>query len=178
MKILSAIRWEFVRNAPVIVLLVAAVWYWGQEKKAQSMACALGGAVARPLLVRFTDPTLGIYREPTGVTVVNIISMGLLHVLLVAYLGTEANWSNWKVDLGLGSLAAVSLAVSQGLVLPGAPLVTTVLPSLGLAVGGALAFVGIRTLKGRTLFLALASAAVLAAAVTLVVSAIGSIVCT
>jgi hypothetical protein len=172
MRFLNAVQWGFLHNAPVIVLLVAAVWYWAQEKKALSTACAMGGALARPLVVRFAGPVVSGTNEPLEVTIVNIISMGLLQLLLAAYLGTEANWSNWKVDLGLGSLAGLSLAVAQGLVWQGVPVMTAIVPSLALAAGGALAFVGIRKLKRGTLALALATAALLVAMMTLMVNAI------
>jgi hypothetical protein len=172
MRFLDAILWGFLQNAPVIMLLAAAVWYWAQKKKACSITCALGGAVAGPLLVHFTELVTGGHHEPLTVTLVNIVSLSLLQVLLVAYLGTEANWSNWRVDLGLGSLAGVSLAVAQGFTSQGARLVAAVLPSMVLAVGGTLALVGIRKLKGRTLALALASAALLAAVMTLLINAV------
>lgn len=172
MRFLGDIQWGFLYNAPMIISLVVAVRYWAQEKKALSVVCALTGGVARPLLVRFVDPVISGCQAPVNLTLVNAASMGLLQVLLVAYLGTEANWSNWKVDLGLGGVAGVSMAVARGIASPRMPLVTAVLSSTALAVGGAAAFVGIRELKRRTLLLALTSAALLAAAVTFALSAI------
>jgi hypothetical protein len=166
MRFLNAIRWGFLHNAPAIVLLVAAVWHWAQQKKAHSVVCALAGAAASSLLARFTRPVISGYHEPLEVTAINIVSMGVLQMLLVAYLGTEANWSNWRVDLGLAGLAGVSLAVGQGLASQQVPMGATLLPSLALVAGGAMALVGIRKLKGTNLVWALASAALLAALAT------------
>jgi hypothetical protein len=166
---------SLLHNGVVIVLLVAAVWYWAQRKKAASMGCALGGAIARPLLVALTEGTMGGPYRPLNVTLVNGVSLALLQMLFVAYLGTEARWSNWRVNLGIGSVTGVSLAVAQGIAAPGAPLLAAASISGALAVGGALVLVGIRTLKGRTLVMALVSAALMAVAMTVVVSAAGSV---
>ena len=131
--------------------------------------------MSRPLLIRFTTPMISGCHEPLELTIMNVLSMSLLQVLLVAYLGTEADWSNWKVDLGLGSLAGMSLAVAQGFTSPGTDLATTFVSTITLAVGGALALVGIRRLKERRLSWALVSAALLAAAMTMVISAMDCI---
>ncbi len=172
MRLLSDIQWRFLYTAPMIVLLVVAVRYWAREKKARAIACALVGTLTRPLLVHLAGPTISGCQEPMNLTIINAISMSLLQVLLVAYLGTEASWSNWKVDLGLGSMTGVSMAIAQGIASGETPVATAVLSGIALALGGAAAFVGIRELKKRTLLLALASAALLTTVVTFTLSAI------
>jgi len=173
MSFLNTIQWEFVQRVPPIVLLVAAVWCWAQGKKRSSIVCALGGGVAGPLLARFSAAVTGGAGEALEVTVVNALSMILLHLLLVAYLGTEANWSNVKVDLGLGGLAAVCLAVLEGITTGRANVAAALWPSAPLGASGALALLAIRGLKGQKLALALASAALLGALITMAAGAIG-----
>jgi hypothetical protein len=172
MRFLNAVQVGILYSAPTIVLLVAAVWCWAHEKKALSVVCALAGAVVGSLLARFTRPAIGAHHEPLEITAINIVSMGVMLMLLVAYLGTETNWSNWRVDLGLAGLAGVSLAVAQGLASQRVPVGATLLPSLALVAGGAMALVGIRRLKGANLVIALASAALLAALMTVAAHAI------
>jgi hypothetical protein len=173
MSFLNAIRWEFLHRVPVIVMLVAAVWYWAQGKRASAIACALGGGVAGPLLVRFSAAMTGGAGKALEATVVNTLTMVLLHLLLVAYLGTEANWSNVKVDLGLGGLAAVCLAAMEGIVAGRANAAAAMWPSIPLGAGGALVLLAIRVVKGHKLALALASAALLGALITVAAGALG-----
>jgi hypothetical protein len=169
---LNAVFWEFIQNFPVILLFVVAVWLWAKERRAQAGACAVSSGVIGSLVIRFTEPMASGYTEPWTITWVNAVTMSLLQVLFAAYLGSEANWSNWKVDLGLGGLAGVSLAVAQGLASQGSPLIGVVLHSIALAVGGALVLVGIRKLKNESLVSALASAILLVIVMTLFISAI------
>ena len=173
MSFLGAIRWEFVQRVPAIVLLVAAVWCWAQGKRWSSIACALGGGVAGPLLARFSAAVTGGAGEALEVTVTNALSMILLQLLLVAYLGTEANWSNVKVDLGLGGLAAVCLAVVEGIAASRASVAAALWPGVPLGASGALVLLTVRGLKGYKLALALASAGLLGALITLVAGATG-----
>ena len=160
-------------RVPAIVLLVAAVWCWAQGKRGSSIACALGGGIAGPLLARFSAALTGGAGEALEVTVTNALSMILLQLLLAAYLGTEANWSNVKVDLGLGGLAAVCLAVMEGIASRGANVAAALWPSMFLGASGALVLLAIRGLKGRRFALALASAALLGALITMIAGAIG-----
>ena len=173
MRFFDGIQWEFVHRVPVIVLLVTAVWYWAQGKRGRSIACALGGAVAGPLLVRLGSAATGAAREALEATVVNAISMSLLHLLLVAYLGTEANWSNWRFDLVLGGLAGLSLALAERIAVREASLAAALWPSLAFGAGGALGLLVIRELKRCTLALALTGGALLAALMTIVGGPIG-----
>jgi len=173
MRFLDAVQWEFVHRVPMIVLLVAAVWYWAQGKRGPSIACALGGAIAGPLLAQLGSAAMGAPLEAIEVPVMNAIIMSLLHLLLVAYLGTDADWSNWRVDLGLGGLAGLSLTVAQGIATRGASLALALWPSLALGAGGALVLLVIRRLKGRSLALALGSAAPLGTLMAVAVSTVG-----
>jgi len=172
MKFVNAVFWEFVQTAPVIVLFVTAVWLWARMRRIRSVACALGGAVAGSLLIRFTESATNGYCEPLAVTAVNIVSISLLQILFAAYLGTEANWSNRKTDLLLGAMTGISLAVAQGLASKGLPLIAIVGHGIPLAAVGGLVLLGIRKLKSQTLVSALANGALLAVATTLLISMI------
>lgn len=169
----AGVLWGMVRNVPLIVLFVSAVWYWAQEKRARSMICTLTGALASALLIRSTNPTLGDYSKPGNITILTIVTMSALQVLLVVYLGTEAEWSNWKVDLGLGSMAGLSLAVAQGLASQGPPWIGIILHSLVLATAGVLVLLVIRKLKEQSLTSTLAGALLLGALMILVARAVG-----
>lgn len=172
MKFLNAVFWEFVQNAPVIVLFIIAVWLWAHTRKPWAVACALCGAVLRSLLIRFTGPATSGHCEPIPVTVVNVASISLLQLLLAAYLSTEANWSNGKTDLFLGAMTGMSLAVAQGPASQGLLHIDILGRGIALAAMASLALLGIRKLKTRTLPSALANGALLAAATTLFVSAV------
>jgi hypothetical protein len=171
MKFFDSVFWEFVQNVPVIVLFIIAVWLWARTRKAYAVACALCGAAVGSLLARFTEPATNGTYEPIAVTIVNVASLSLLQILLAAYLGTEANWSNRKTDLLLGAMTGVSLAVAQGLVSQGLSLVCMTGRGVALAAVGGLVLLGIRKLKNETLVSALANGALLAVAATLFVSA-------
>lgn len=172
MKLFDNVFWEFVQNVPVIVLFIIAVWLWARTRKVYAVVCALCGAVVGSLLTRFTElGTNGSY-EPIAITIVNVVSLSLLQVLLAAYLGTEANWSNQKTDILLGAMMGVSLAVAQGLVSQGLPLIGMTGRGIALAIVGGMVLLGIRKLKNETLVSALANGALLAVAATLFVSAV------
>jgi len=174
-RLLSDIQRGVLYTAPMIVLLVVAVRYWAQRKKALAIGCALTGALARPVLLHIAEPTISGCQEPVNLTIVNAVSMSALQLLLVAYLGTEASWSNWRVDIGLGSVAGVSMAIAQGIAWRETPAVTIALFGIAMALGGAAAFVGIRELKKRTLLLTLAGAAMLTTVVTFALSAVSGL---
>lgn len=166
--------WGILQNVPVIVLFVSAVWYWARKRRVHSMTCALIGALASSFLIRSTEPMASDYSEPYEVTVVTVMTMSLLQGLLVAYLGTEAEWSNWRVDLGLGSMAGIALAVAQGLTSQGPPWIGIILHTIALATAGVLMLLGIRKLKEQTLTSALVSALLLGVMATLLARATGS----
>jgi len=172
MKFLNAVFWEFVQNAPVIVLFIIAVWLWARTRETWAVACALCGALLRSLLIRFTGSAITGYDEPISVTIVNIVSISLLQILLAAYLSNETDWSNGKTDLFLGAMTGVSLAVAQGPASHGLLQIDIVGRGIALAVMGSLVLLGIRKLKNKKLLSALANGALLAAATTLFVSAV------
>ncbi len=165
--------WDILQSIPIVVLLASAVWYWTRERRWLSMACALIGAFASSLLIHSTKPLASDYGEPCEVTIVTVVTMSLLQILLVAYLGTEAEWSNWKADLGLGSIAGISLAVAQGPISQGAPWIGSVLQGMGLAAASILMLLGIRKLKEQTLVSAVVSALLLAVVMTLLAKVMG-----
>jgi fluoride ion exporter CrcB/FEX len=172
MRFLNAVLWEFVQNFPVIMLFVIAVWLWARERKAESSLCAVSGAVIGSLAIRFTEPLASGYHEPWSITLVNVVTMSLLQILFTVYLGSEADWSNWKVDVVLGGLAGISLAVAQGLASQGSPLIEFVLQGIALITVSSVALVGIRQLKDKPLATALASVVLLGFVAALVSSVI------
>jgi hypothetical protein len=168
----SDILWGTLRNAPLVVLFVGAVWHWARERKISSITYVILGAAVGSLLISSTKSMASGYSVPGKITAVTFVTMSLFQVLLVAYLGTEAEWSNWRVDVGLGSVAGVCLAAAQGLATQGPPGINAILHSVALAAVGALGLLGMRKLKERTLFSALASALLLGIVMTLVAKAV------
>ncbi len=172
MQFIKAIVWEFVQNGPVLVLFVAAMWLWANDRRREAIVCSVINAVIGALLIRFTEPLISGYYEPWSVTWVNIIAFGVLQVLFAAYLGTESQWSNWRIDALFGGLAGGGLALAQGLASAGSPWIGVVLHSLALGLIGALLMSGLRRQKEKPLKAALINAALLALFMTLVISAI------
>jgi hypothetical protein len=169
----TGLFWGIVQGVPAAVLFVSAVWFWARERRARSVICALVGALASSFLVHAKKPMAVDYSESFGVAFLTIVTTSLLQVLLVVYLGTEAEWSNWKADLGLGSMAGIALAVAQGPVSQGASWIGRILQGAILAVAGILVLLGIRKLKEKTLTTALASALLLGAMMMILVEAMG-----
>ena len=174
MKFLNVIFWEFVQNVPVIVLFMAAVWLWAKRSKTAALACIGLGAALGALVIRFTESLklMSDYMEPVSVTLVNIVMFGLLPIPFVIYLGSESRWSNWKTDLALGGLAGACIALAQGLAAPGSLLVGVILHTVSLTLAGCVVLVSIRTLKGKSLPVALAGSVLIVVAMTLVISII------
>jgi len=172
MQFVSAIFWEFIQNAPVLVLFVAAVWLWANDRRRDAIICSVISAVVGSLLIRFTEPLISGYHEPWSVTLVNIVAFGGLQVLFAAYLGAGGRWSNWKTDALFGGLAGVGLALAQGAASDGSPWIGIVLHGLALGLIGALLMGGLRRQKDKPLKTALLNAAWLALFMTLVISAI------
>lgn len=172
MGFFGAVFWEFVQNLPPIVFFVAAVWLWAQQRRREAVTCVLIGSVTGSLLIRFTEPSIHGYVEPIGVTVVNVVITSLLMLVFLVYLGSEARWSNWKIDLVLGGLAGVLLGAAQGLASPGAPIVGVAVHCLAFTLSFPLALISMRALKAGTLLLALVGSILITAAVTLAISLI------
>ena len=172
MPFINAIFWEFIQNAPVLVLFAAAMWLWARDRRRDAIVCSAISAVVGSLLIRFTEPLISGYHEPWAVTVVNIVAFGGLQVLFAAYLGAESRWSSWKTDALFGGLAGVGLALAQGIASDGSPWIGVVLHGLALGLIGALLMGGLRQQKNKPLKTALANATWLALFMTLVISAI------
>jgi hypothetical protein len=167
------ILWYVLQNISVMALFVGAVWSWARERRRRAIALALVGALASSLLIRSAEPLASDYCEPLPVTAVTFVSMGLLQSLLVVYLGTEAEWSNWRVDISLGSVAGFFLAAAHGVATEACPWFDVALRGLALAVSSALILVGMRKLREENLTTALAFALVTAGVVTALAQALG-----
>jgi len=169
MRFLSALFWEYVQNAPALVCLIGALWHWARDEKRRAVGCALAGAFAGALLIRYTEPLASGYVEPPSVTLINLIAMAILELLLAVYLAAETNWSNWQVDLGMGALAGLSLGMSQGVASPDSPLIGIVVHTVALGLAGVFVLVGARKLKTEPLRTALAYGMLLAVVMTLAI---------
>ena len=168
----SSIIWTTLQTVLLVALFVSGVWHWAREKRFRSMACALVGAFTGSLLIQLTRPLAG-GGKPFEATALVMMSMTLLQVLLVVYLGSEADWSNWRVDVGLGSIVGISMGVARTLAAQGALWLDAVVQSIALAVPAVLGLLGIRKLKERTLPSALAAAVLLVATVTAILFSLG-----
>jgi len=169
----GSILWAVVQTILLVGPFVAAVWHWARERRLRSMAFALAGSVVSSLLIGSGRPLVGDYSKPFQVTVVTILTTTLLQVLLVVYLGSEAEWSNWKVDVGLGGIAGLSLGMAQGLATRGSPWLDVMAYSAALAIPVALLLIGIRKLKTQALTSALAAALLVTVTATAVAQAVG-----
>lgn len=171
-QFLNAVFWEYVQNLPVILLFVAAVWLWTEERKREALICIIVNAISGSLIIRFTEPLISGYEEPISTTLVNIVSFGTLQIIFAAYLASDTKWSNWKVDIALGGLAGASLAIAQGIASQGSPLIGIILHSIALGIIGALIVIAIRKLKQQSLTEALKNALLITTFMTLIISAI------
>lgn len=171
-QFLNAIFWEYIQNLPVILLFVTAVWFWAEERRKEALICITVSALSGALIIRFTEPLISGYEEPLSTTLVNIVSFGLLQIIFAAYLASETKWSNWKIDMALGGLAGVSLAVAQGIASQGSPLIGIILHSIALGTIGALVVIAIRKLKQQSLTEALKNALLITTFMTLIISVI------
>ncbi|MBN1873820.1 MAG: hypothetical protein JXA33_06290 [Anaerolineae bacterium] len=173
MPFIQAIFWEFIQNAPVLILFVAAIWLWAKDRRRDAVLCILVSAIAGALLIRVTEPLISGYHEPWSITLVNIVTFSILEVLFTAYLSMENRWSNWYTDALLGALAGVGIALAQGLAAGGgSPWLGIVLHSLALGLIGTLLMSGLRRQKNKPLKTALINATGLAIFMTLIISAI------
>ncbi|MBN2392614.1 MAG: hypothetical protein JXR84_17925 [Anaerolineae bacterium] len=172
MGFINAIFWEFIQNAPMLVLFVAVVWLWAKGRRRDAVICSAINAVVGSLLIRYTEPLISGYHEPWSITVVNIVAFGGLQVLFAAYLGAENRWSSWKTDALSGGLAGVGLALAQGVASEGSLWIGIVLHGLALGFIGALLLGGFRRQKDKPLKTALINAVWLALFMTLIISAI------
>ena len=167
-----SVFWEFWQNLSVIVFFVVAVWLWAKGHRVKAVGCAVAGAVVGSLVIRFTEVMADGSREAMSVTLINMITLSVLQVLFILYLGVEKEWSNWKTDLMLGGVAGVLLAITQGLAAPGGLLIGVILHSVALAMVGGIVLVGVRLLKGQPLIKASLYSVLITVTMTLVISLI------
>ena len=129
----GAVIWELIQNLPLVLSFVLTVWWWAHEEKRKAIVCLVVGSIVNAVVIRFTEPSIHGYYETVQTTLVNVVSLGLLMFLFAAYLGSEAQWSNRKTDVLLGSLAGIFLGMAQGLTSSGDLMIGIVLHSLALA---------------------------------------------
>ena len=172
MLFINAIFWEFIQNAPILVLFMTMVWLWAKGRRRDAIVCSVISAVVGSLLIRFTEPLISGYHEPWSITLVNIVAFGGLQVLFAAYLVAESRWSSWMTDALFGGLAGVGLALAQGVASDGSPWIGIILHGLALGLVGALLMGSLRQQKDKPLRTALMNAVWLALFMTLVISAI------
>jgi hypothetical protein len=166
----GAIVWELIQNLPLILSFVLTVWWWAHRDKRKAIACLVIGSIVNALVIRFTEPSIHGYYETVGTTLVNVVSLGLLMFLFAAYLGSEAKWSNRRIDVLLGGLAGIFLGTAQGLASSGDLMIGIVLHSLALALAAPVVLIGIRALKGQTLSTALKGALLVSVMMTIIIS--------
>ena len=134
---LEAIFWESVQNLPLIAGFVGGLSLWHGGCRWAAVACAVTGSVVGALVIRLTESRIVEgHDEPLAVVLVNMLTMSILTVGLVAYL--SASWSNWKTDLGCGAVAGAGGALAQDLA-AGEPIGIRHCIALGLAAPIALA---------------------------------------
>jgi hypothetical protein len=166
----GAIIWELIQNLPLILCFVLTVWWWAHKDRRKASVCLFVGSIVNALIIRFTEPSIHGYYETLQTTLVNVLSLGLLMFLFAAYLGSEAEWSNRKIDVLLGSLAGIFLGTLQGLASSGDLLIGIVLHSLALALAAPVVLIGIRALKTQSLATALKGAFLVSVMMTIIIS--------
>ncbi len=151
MKFIIAIFWELVKNLPVMVLFVAAIWLWSHQRRRDAVFCCIASAVSGPLLIHVIEPLVSGGRGLWGVTLINIAVFGILQMFFTIYLGTEGKWSSRNTDFVLGALAGIGMALAQGIAANGELSVAVILRHmLALSVAFALLVNGIRQLKVKS----------------------------
>jgi len=141
-RFLKASWWEFVQNLPLISGFVISLHLWRQDWWGPAIACMVAGSVAGALLIAVTESRIVEgHREPRRVIVINIITMSVSTLVLVAYLAT--GWSSWKTDVLVGPWLGIGVAVAQDMA---AGQRIGVRHCLALACAAPLVLVGIRLL--------------------------------
>jgi len=170
LRFLNAMWWEFFQNIWAVVLFVAAVWLWARGSKGKALVCMLAGGVASALAIYLTERVKSGHEETIEILLTNIASMSVLQLLIAPYLGSEARWSNWKIDWVVGLLAGSGLSIAQALADPnGSPLIGVILHCISLGVAATVILISIRSLKGRPLPAALGGALLIVVVMTLII---------
>jgi hypothetical protein len=168
LQFLLALGSEFIQNVFPIVCFIIGLWLWPRDKRKQAIIWLVSGAVIGALLIRYTEVYISGY-EPIMVTIVNIISFSLFMLLFVMYLGTEARWSNRKMDWLLGGLSGVFLSLAQGIADPETSVLAIVVHCIALGVSFPLILIAIRSLKNTTFSRALTGALLIVVISTLAI---------
>lgn len=170
MGFFRAMGWEFVQNLPLIMAFVAGVWLWTRRHQRLALICLVAGSISTALLIRFTLPYIHGYHEKMAVTLFNMLSLCAILSLFTVYLGSEARWNNWKTDAILGGLAAMLLAIGQGMASAGDPWLGIALHAVALGLSAPVVLISTRTLKARPLPAALNGALLITVMMTLIIS--------
>ena len=172
-RFLVVLFWEFVQNVSGVVPFAAAVWLWAQRSRGKAFLCMLAATAGGVLTLYFVEPFKSGHPATVSGAIANLVSISLLQLLIVPYLGMEARWSNRKTDWIAGALAGSTLAIAQGLAAQGkSPLLGILLHCVALAVGVSLVLINVRALKSKTLSGALISSVLIAIIMTLAIGLI------
>jgi hypothetical protein len=135
-----------------------------------ALICLVAGSISTALIIRFTLPFIRGYTENMTVTVLNMLSLCVILPLFTVYLGSEARWNNWKMDAILGGLAAMLLAIGQGIASAGVPWLDIVLHTVALGLSAPVVLINARALKAKPLPEALNGALLIALMMTAIIS--------
>jgi hypothetical protein len=105
-----------------------------------------------------------------AVTVVNMLSLCVILPLFTVYLGSEASWNNRKTDAILSGLAAILLAIGQGIASAGVPWLDIVLHAMALGLSAPVVLISTRTLKAKPLPAALNGALLITVMMSVIIS--------
>lgn len=172
LRFLNALFWEFIQNLG-LVPSVAAIWLWARRKRGKAVLTMLLSAATFSGAIFLTESAKVGRGGHLDTMLVNMVVLSVLMFLIIPYAGTEAKWSNWKMDCGVGIGAGVCVAVAQGLASPGrSPLIGILLHSVALGVAGAVILVNLRLLKNKNWWAALGGALLLVVVMTLIIGLI------
>lgn len=170
MGFVRAVGLEFLQNLPLIMSFVAGVWLWARRYQRTALICLVAGSISTALVIRFTLPYIRGYNETMAVTAVNMLSLCVILPLFTVYLGSEARWNNWKMDVILGGSAAMLLAIGQGIASAGVPWLDIVLHTVALGLSAPVVLINTRTLKAKPLPAALSGALLITVMMTVIIS--------
>ena len=168
----NAMWWEFFQNIWGVVLFVAAVWFWAHQNRGKALVCMVIGGAATALAIYVTEAIKSGHAETLAILMANLVSMIVLQLLIAPYLGSEARWSNHKIDILVGVLAGVGLALAQKLADPTSPLIGVALHAIALGVACAVILINVRKLKANTLRGALGGGILIAVVMTIIIGLI------
>ncbi len=172
MNFLNVYFWEFVQNLLPVCWLIAAVWWWSRQRRAPVIAWGIVGGVATALVIRFTEvakiqqPAM----ESVETTLVNVLAMSAFMLLGTFYLGSETRWSNRRTDVVLGIALGIILTALQVMTIPDIGIRRVLTHGVSFIVAFPLVLVRLREIRRmKTMPAALAQAALVAAAMSLVI---------